>query len=182
MKGIRIIWKSHSSEIKKGYLRLSIRDSELGKTKIVSLNLPPISERHFDKVKQKVKSSFKDFEKYNSVIEKVIKEYEIRQSPIFIKDEKKTLNYFVENMLIPNCKSQGTREKYRNILNLLTLFHNVFKVARHKDCDHWKEGDRDKTKLAWLLAPESAYTMAKQYKTNMQDSTCNWLTACAARK
>jgi hypothetical protein len=123
MKGIRIIWKSHSSEIKKGYLRLSIRDSELGKTKIVSLNLPPISERHFDKVKQKVKSSFKDFEKYNSVIEKVIKEYEIRQSPIFIKDEKKTLNYFVENMLIPNCKSQGTREKYRNILNLLTLFH-----------------------------------------------------------
>jgi hypothetical protein len=24
--------------------------------------------------------------------------------------------------------------------------------------------------------------MAKQYKTNMQDSTCNWLTACAARK
>ncbi len=49
-------------------------------------------------------------------------------------------------------------------------------------CDLWKEGDRDKTRLAWLLAPESAYTMAKQYKTNMQDSTCNWLTACAARK
>jgi integrase len=123
MKGVRVIWKSHSSEITKGYLRLSVRDSELGKTKVVSLNLPPISERHFDKVKQRVKSSFKDFEKYNVVIEKVLKEYEIRKTPDFIKEEKKTLNFFVENMLIPNCKSQGTTEKYRNILNLLTLFH-----------------------------------------------------------
>jgi len=123
MKGVRIIWKSHSSEITKGYLRLSVRDSELGKTKVVSLNLPPISERHFDKVKQRVKSSFKDYEKYNHLIEKVLKEYEIRKNPTFIREEKKTLNFFVENMLIPNCKSQGTKEKYRNILNLLTLFH-----------------------------------------------------------
>jgi hypothetical protein len=59
---------------------------------------------------------------------------------------------------------------------------NVFKVARSKDCDLWKEGERDQTRLSWLLAPESAFTMAKQYKTNMQDSTYNWLTACAARK
>lgn len=85
------------------------------------------------------------------------------------------------------CQSNGTRRaiwvKCGLVRDMAHLeIPNVFKVARHKDCDHWKEGDRDKTRLAWLLAPESAYTMAKQYKTNMQDSTCNWLTACAARK
>ena len=60
MKGIRIVWKSHSPNSKKGYLRISIRNSEIGKTKIVSIKLPPISERHFDKIKQRVKSSFKE--------------------------------------------------------------------------------------------------------------------------
>lgn len=123
MKGIRIIWKSHSSNSKKGYLRLSIRKSEIGKTKVISLNLPPILENHFDKKNQRVKSSFKDYERYNLEIEKILKEYDVRGNTNFIKDDKKTLNHFVENLLIPNCKSVGTKEKYKNILNLLVLFN-----------------------------------------------------------
>jgi integrase len=123
MKGIRIVWKSHISNSKKGYLRISVRNSEINKTKIISLKLPPISERHFDKIKQRVKSSFKDYETYNNEIENILKEYDIRKDTYFIKDEKKTLNFFVENFLIPSCKSQGTKEKYKNILNLLNLFY-----------------------------------------------------------
>jgi hypothetical protein len=71
---------------------------------------------------------------------------------------------------------------------------NVWTVARRKDCELWQEGvrdqarpawllapERDQAKLAWLLAPESAFTGATHYNTNMQDSTCNWLIACAKR-
>jgi hypothetical protein len=32
------------------------------------------------------------------------------------------------------------------------------------------------------LAPELAFTVATRYNTNMHDSTCNWLNACAARE
>jgi hypothetical protein len=59
---------------------------------------------------------------------------------------------------------------------------NVFTVARRKDCALWKEGKRDQVKLAWLLAPESAFTVTTRYNTYMQDSTCNRLNACAARE
>ena len=59
---------------------------------------------------------------------------------------------------------------------------NVFTVARRKDCADWKEGKRDQARLAWLLAPESAFIVAAQYKTNLQDSTCNWRSATAARE
>ncbi len=40
---------------------------------------------------------------------------------------------------------------------------------------------RDLPRLAWLLAPESAFTGATDYNTNMQNSLCNWALACAAR-
>ncbi len=59
---------------------------------------------------------------------------------------------------------------------------NVFTVARRKDRALWKEGNRELARLAWLLAPESAFIVAAQYKTNLQDSTCNWRTATAARE
>ncbi len=61
---------------------------------------------------------------------------------------------------------------------------NVFTVARRKDCALWKEGDRKQARLAWLLAPESesAFIVATNYNTNMQNSTCNWPSACAARE
>lgn len=59
---------------------------------------------------------------------------------------------------------------------------NVFTVARRKDCALWKEGNRELARLAWLLAPESAFIVAAQYKTNLQDSTCNWRSATAARE
>jgi hypothetical protein len=59
---------------------------------------------------------------------------------------------------------------------------NVFTVARRKDRALWKEGNRELARLAWLLAPESAFIVAAQYKTNWQDSTCNWRSATAARE
>jgi hypothetical protein len=58
---------------------------------------------------------------------------------------------------------------------------NIWTLARREDKLKWSEGVRDQPRLAWLLAPESAYTRAKQYNIKMQDSTCNWETACAAR-
>jgi hypothetical protein len=58
---------------------------------------------------------------------------------------------------------------------------NVLTVARRKDCDKGKDRERDQTRLAWLLAPETAFTVATRYNTSMQDSTCNWAIACAKR-
>ncbi len=58
---------------------------------------------------------------------------------------------------------------------------NVFTVARRQDCDIWKKGERHQARLAWLLAPETAFTVATRYKTSMQDSTRNWAIACAKR-
>ena len=58
----------------------------------------------------------------------------------------------------------------------------MFTIARRKDCALWKDGEREQPRLAWLLAPESAFTVATRYNANMQDSTCNWALACAARE
>ena len=54
----------------------------------------------------------------------------------------------------------------------------VFTRARRRDIQLWKDGYRDDNRLAWLRAPESAYVGARKYKTQMQDSLCNWNTAC----
>ncbi len=59
---------------------------------------------------------------------------------------------------------------------------NVFQVARREDKHLWKQGDRHSSRVAWLLAPESAYDMATEFKTDMQNSTCNWTRACAMRE
>ena len=59
---------------------------------------------------------------------------------------------------------------------------NVFTVARRKDCALWKEGNREQARLAWLIAPEVAFIVATKYNTNMQNSTCNWRSASAARE
>ena len=59
---------------------------------------------------------------------------------------------------------------------------NVFQVARREDKQLWKQGDRHSSRVAWLLAPESAYDMAMEFKTSLQDSTCNWTRACAVRE
>ena len=58
---------------------------------------------------------------------------------------------------------------------------NVFTVARRQDCEKWKGGERHQARLAWLLAPETAFTAATRYKTSMQDSACKWAIACAKR-
>ncbi len=59
---------------------------------------------------------------------------------------------------------------------------NVFALARREDKRLWKQGDRNSPRLAWLLAPASAYTVAMQYNTAMEDSTCNWERATAVRQ
>jgi hypothetical protein len=59
---------------------------------------------------------------------------------------------------------------------------NVFALARREDKRLWMQGDRTSPRLAWLLAPASAYTVAMQYNTAMQDSTCNWERASAVRQ
>ena len=57
----------------------------------------------------------------------------------------------------------------------------MFQLARREDEDMWRKGIRSSTRLAWLLAPESAYHLTVKYKTAMQDSQCNWDKACAVR-
>ena len=59
---------------------------------------------------------------------------------------------------------------------------NVFTLARREDKRLWKQGDRNSPRLAWLLAPESAFTIAKKCNIAMQDSTCNWDRATAVRQ
>jgi hypothetical protein len=46
----------------------------------------------------------------------------------------------------------------------------------------WREGKRDHARLSWLTAPKSAFDAASTFKTDMQNSTCNWSTACALRE
>ena len=59
---------------------------------------------------------------------------------------------------------------------------NVFALARREDKRLWKEGDRKSPRLAWLLAPDSAFTIARKCNTALQDSTCNWDRATAVRQ
>ena len=54
----------------------------------------------------------------------------------------------------------------------------AFTMARRRDIQLWKDGHRDDNRLAWLRAPKSAFVGARKYKTQMQDSLCNWEAAC----
>ena len=58
---------------------------------------------------------------------------------------------------------------------------NVWTIARRGDKDLWKKGQRHLAKLSWLTAPSSAYDGAIRQKADMQNTTCNWETACAFR-
>jgi hypothetical protein len=58
---------------------------------------------------------------------------------------------------------------------------NVFTIARRADRTLWHEGNRKNTRLARLLAAESAFVGASLYKTDMQNTTCNWGKACDLR-
>ena len=59
---------------------------------------------------------------------------------------------------------------------------NVWTIARRRDKELWKLGQRDHARLSWLHAPESAFDSASTFRIEMQDSTCNWSTACALRE
>jgi len=59
---------------------------------------------------------------------------------------------------------------------------NVWTIARRRDKDMWKQGQRQHARLSWLHAPKSAFDSASTSKIDMQNSTCNWSTACALRE
>jgi hypothetical protein len=59
---------------------------------------------------------------------------------------------------------------------------NVWTNARRRDKELWKRGQRDHARLSWLNAPQSAFDSASTYKIDLQNSTCNWSTACALRE
>jgi hypothetical protein len=59
---------------------------------------------------------------------------------------------------------------------------NVWTIARRRDKELWKQGQRDHARLSWLHAPQSAFDRASTYKIQLQKSTCKWSTACALRE
>ena len=59
---------------------------------------------------------------------------------------------------------------------------NVWTLARRCDKVLWREGQRDHARLSWLTAPKSAFDAASTFKTDLQNSTCNWSTAFALRE
>jgi hypothetical protein len=58
----------------------------------------------------------------------------------------------------------------------------VWTIARKRDKELWNLGERDHARLFWLHAPQAAYVSASTFKTDMQNSTCNWSTAKALRE
>lgn len=172
MNKVRIIWKSNDPKKKVGYLRLSERLTEEKKTKITSLRLPPIHERHFDKKNQKVKKSHPNHTKFNNVIEDTLKKYQKVRKSSFILDDKKSLRVFVEEKIIPLCKSIGTKQKYNNVLNLLEMFNQekynknilLFKDIDEDFINEWK---------IWLRTERGTLENSISYKTKTFKSFIN---------
>lgn len=164
MNKIKIIWKSNSPDKKEGYLRVSERLTDLGKTKITSLKLPPIHRRHWDDIKQRVKHTHPEYEFYNDEIEKYINKYSVIKRTDFISDEKKSLVYFVETKLLPNCKSIGTSQKYKNILFLVKLFN---KTKFNKEDVLFKDINEDYINewIVWLKKERGIVDNSISYKT-----------------
>lgn len=123
MKGVKIIWKSNNRDKSIGYLRVSQRFPNLKKTKVTSLGLPPIKRSYFDEKSQRVKSSFKDHELYNSEIEKTLEKLRVKKKMIYVKEDKKSFLKFVETFVFPNQISIGTKQKYQYILKLVKEFN-----------------------------------------------------------
>ena len=164
MNKIKIIWKSNNSDKKIGYLRISERLSDLGKTKIISLKLPPIHKRHWDEKNQRVKHTLSDYLFYNNEIENYVNKYKIVKTSDFISNEKKSLVYYVKNNLIPNCNSIGTKQKYENILFLVKTF-NKFKY--NKEDVLFKDIDEDFINewRLWLKNERGIVDNSISYKT-----------------
>lgn len=172
MNKVRIIWKSNQKDKKYGYLRLSERLSESKKTKITSLGLPPIHERHFDKKKQRVKNTFSDYEKFNIVIEDTLLKFQSHKKSKFLNDSKKTLRVFVEEYLTKEAKSEGTKQKYQNILSLLEMYN--------KDCTgseilYFKDIDEEFIRgwKSWLRDVRGNMSNSISYKTKTFKSFIN---------
>ena len=164
MNKIKIVWKSNSPDKKQGYLRVSERLTDLGKTKIVSLKLPPLHKRHWDDKNQRVKHTHPDYLFYNNEIEKYVNKYKIVKTSDFISNEKKSLVYFVETYLLPKCNSIGTKQKYQNILFLVKTFN---KVKYNKEDVLFKDIDEDFINewRVWLKNDRGIVDNSVSYKT-----------------
>jgi integrase len=164
MSKIKIIWKSNSPDKKQGYLRVSERLTDLGKTKITSLKLPPIHKRHWDDTKQRVRHTHPEYLFYNEKIEKYFNKYSVAKRTDFISDEKKSLVFFVENKLLPICKSVGTSQKYKNILFLVKLFN---KTKFNKEDVLFKDINEDFINewIVWLKNERGIVENSISYKT-----------------
>ena len=164
MNKIKIVWKSNNSEKKYGYLRISERLTDLGKTKIVSLKLPPLHKRHWDDKNQRVKHTHPEYQFYNNEIEKYIYKYSLIKRTDFISDDKKSLVFFVETKLLPNCKSVGTSQKYKNILFLVKSFN---KTKFNKEDVLFKDINEDYINewIIWLKKERGIVENSISYKT-----------------
>jgi integrase len=164
MNKIKIVWKSNSPDKKQGYLRVSERLTDLGKTKITSLKLSPINKRHWDETKQRVKHTHPEYQFYNDEIEKYINKFSVTKRTDFISDEKKSLVFFVETKLLPSCKSVGTYQKYKNILFLVKLFN---KTKFNKEDVLFKDINEDYINewIVWLKKERGIVDNSISYKT-----------------
>ena len=121
MKSIRIIWKKKNPNDSKGYLRLSTRVGN----KTITRNLPlePIDKKYFNKRTESVSKSFPQYELYNGVIEKTIKEVEKKGNKfLLINDDKRSFIDFMKK-LIERTSIPGTKLKYQSNMNMLLRFN-----------------------------------------------------------
>ena len=92
----------------------------------------------------------------------------------FVESNPERRRLLVTHKLVSKLPKTRTVAKAKN--------PNVWTIARTRDKELWKLGQRDHARLSWLHAPESAFDSASSFRIEMQDSTCNWSTACALRE
>lgn len=126
---VKVIWKAKSKDDKLGYIRLSSRIA--GKTVLKNLPLEPVERKHFNDNTQRLRSSFKDYEYYNGIIESKLDESKKKGNKIkFLNDDKKSFIDFMNKVIDDNVTGNiGTKQKYENLRNLVMDYNEYkFKV------------------------------------------------------
>ena len=84
----------------------------------------------------------------------------------FVESNPQRRRLLVTHKLVPKLRKTRTSANATN--------PNVWTIARRRDKELWKLGQRDHARLSWLNAPQSAFDGASTYKTDMQNSTCTY--------
>jgi hypothetical protein len=92
----------------------------------------------------------------------------------FVKSNPERHRLLMTYKLVSKQRTARTMGKAKN--------PNLWSLARRCDKALWREGQRHHARLSWLSAPRSAFDAASTFKVDMQNSTCNWATACALRE